>query len=152
ALFRLGDKVMQVRNNYQMEWSRQGEEGSGVFNGDMGFVVAIDNEDQTLTVRFDDDREAIYDDAALEELELSYCVSVHKSQGSEFPAVVMPVVQGPPMLMARNLLYTAVTRARKLVVLVGSEQCAMQMVRNNRTLRRYSALARRMRDAGREMP
>ncbi len=146
GVFRVGDKVMQVKNNYSTEWERGPERGEGVFNGDMGFITDINPEEQTLTVTFDDDREAVYDDAAQDELELAYCVSVHKSQGSEFPAVVMPVLSGPPMLMTRNLFYTAVTRARKLVVLVGKDACVAQMVRNNHIARRYSALSERLRN------
>jgi exodeoxyribonuclease V alpha subunit len=146
SLFRIGDKVMQTRNDYQMAWSRgRGEEGQGVFNGDMGLVIALDNEERTLTVRFDDDREAVYEDAQLEDLELAYCVSVHKSQGSEFPAVVMPVVGGPPMLLTRNLFYTAVTRARRMVVLVGREDAVGRMVANAQIARRYSGLERWLR-------
>jgi exodeoxyribonuclease V alpha subunit len=142
SLFRVGDKVMQTRNDYQMAWSRgAGEEGQGVFNGDMGLVIALDNEERTVTVRFDDDREAVYEDAQLEDLDLAYCVSVHKSQGSEFPAVVMPVVGGPPMLLTRNLFYTAVTRARRMVVLVGREDAVQRMVLNAQIARRYSGLA-----------
>jgi exodeoxyribonuclease V alpha subunit len=146
SLFRVGDKVMQTRNDYQMAWSRgRGEEGQGVFNGDMGLVIALDNEERTLTVRFDDDREAVYEDAQLEDLELAYCVSVHKSQGSEFPAVVMPVVGGPPMLLTRNLFYTAVTRARRMVVLVGREDAVQRMVSNAQIARRYSGLEKWLR-------
>ena len=145
--FRLGDKVMQVRNNYQLEWSREGEKGIGVFNGDMGFITGIDPEEHTVEVTFDDERTAEYDDEILEELELAYCVSVHKSQGSEFPAVVMPVWNWPPLLMTRNLFYTAVTRAKKLVVLVGREYCVSRMVSNNQIARRYTALSRRLIEA-----
>ena len=145
--FRLGDKVMQVRNNYDLEWTRDAERGEGVFNGDIGYIVALNGADRELTVEFDDGRRAEYDDSMLDELELSYCISVHKSQGSEFDAVVLPLLSGPPMLMTRNLLYTAVTRARRLVVIVGREACVRQMVDNNRILRRYSALCMRLRSA-----
>ena len=144
TVFRIGDKVMQTRNNYQMEWSRGIEAGLGVFNGDMGFITGIDSEEHTVEVTFDDDRVAEYDDTVLDDLELAYCISVHKSQGSEFPAVVLPVWNWPPMLMTRNLLYTAVTRAKKLVVLVGKEDCARRMVSNNRIAMRFSALSRRL--------
>ena len=151
TVFRVGDKVMQTRNDYQMRWRRSAaeweEEGDGVFNGDMGIVLAIDEEEQTLTVRFDDERECTYEGAQLDDLELAYCVSVHKSQGSEFPAVVMPAVGGPPMLLTRNLFYTAVTRARRAVVLVGREAVVSQMVQNARTAKRYSALAEWLRNA-----
>ena len=152
TLFRRGDKVMQVRNNYQLEWTRTGEQGQGVFNGDMGYVTGIDPEEHTVEVTFDDERTAEYDDTVIEELELAYCVSVHKSQGSEFPAVVMPVWNWPPLLMTRNLFYTAVTRARKLVVLVGRENCVARMVGNNEIRKRYSALSRRLIEAKDMMP
>lgn len=148
TIFRPGDKVMQTRNDYQLAWRRPGgEEGQGVFNGDMGMVSAIDEEERVLSVRFDDDREAEYEFAQLEDLDLAYCVSVHKSQGSEFPVVVMPVVGGPPMLLTRNLFYTAVTRARRMVVLVGRESAVGQMVRNAHIALRYSALSERLRGA-----
>lgn len=144
TVFRVGDKVMQTKNDYQMAWTKRAaglaEEGRGVFNGDMGQVLSIDPEERTLTVRFDDEREAVYEDVQLETLELAYCVSVHKSQGSEFSAVVMPVVGGPPMLLTRNLFYTAVTRARRMVVLVGREAAVAQMVQNTNIARRYSGL------------
>ena len=140
SVLRVGDKVMQVRNNYDLAWEKDGEEGDGVFNGDIGYIVAVDRKEKALTVEFDDGRVADYDESALDELELAYCMSVHKSQGSEFDAVVLPLVSGPPMLMTRNLLYTAVTRAKRLVVIVGREGCVRQMVDNNHILRRYSAL------------
>ncbi len=144
CIFRLGDKVMQIRNNYDLEWQRDGESGEGVFNGDIGYIVKLSRLDRELTVEFDDGRRAVYDDGMLDEIELSYCISVHKSQGSEFEAVVLPLLNGPQMLMTRNLLYTAVTRARRLVVIVGREDCMCRMVDNNRILRRYSALNLRL--------
>lgn len=147
TLFRLGDKVMQTRNDYQLEWKRGAEEGVGVFNGDMGFITGIEEGGGAVEVTFEDERVAVYDDGALDELELAYCISVHKSQGSEFPAVVLPVWAWPPMLMTRNLFYTAVTRARRLAVLVGREGCVAQMVRNNRIYTRYSDLQRRLQEA-----
>ena len=144
-VFRKGDKVMHVKNNYQLEWETlDGGEGQGVFNGDMGTVLTVDSEDKELTVLFDDDRTAVYEYALLEELELAYCLSVHKSQGSEFTCVVMPAVGGPPMLLTRNLFYTALTRARQLVVLVGREDAVAAMVHNNHIARRYTALAQRL--------
>ncbi len=145
---REGDKVMQVRNNYQMTWTRrQGAlqtEGIGVYNGDIGFIESIDNQDGALKVRFDDGRVAEYDFSLLDDLDLAYAMSVHKSQGSEFTAVVLPLYAGPPMLMTRNLLYTAVTRAKKLVIIVGREQTVAAMVQNNRISARYGALCRRI--------
>ena len=146
--FRLGDKVIQTRNDYELAWSRQTEEGTeqgtGIFNGDIGFIVHVNPEDHALTVRFEDDRDAEYQSADLDHLELAYCLSVHKSQGSEFPAVILPVVSGPPMLLTRNLLYTALTRAKSLVVLVGQEEIIRRMVDNNHVLRRYTTLAERL--------
>ncbi len=146
--FREGDKVMQTRNNYQLEWKKEGvfgwEDGQGVFNGDIGFVRSIDPQEHTMTVVFDDEREATYEGGDIDDLELAYCISVHKSQGSEFPVVIMPAVGGPPMLLTRNLLYTAVTRARKLVMIVGREAAIDQMIANTHTRRRYSALCYRL--------
>jgi len=138
---------MQIKNNYNIKWEKLGyggEEGQGVFNGDLGFIEYIDNENHELSVIFDDDRRAIYDFTNCDELELSYAVTVHKSQGSEFPVVVIPAVWGPPMLMTRNLLYTGITRAKELVVIVGSKQVLAGMVRNNRITKRYSGLKYRM--------
>ncbi|MBO7384946.1 MAG: ATP-dependent RecD-like DNA helicase, partial [Clostridia bacterium] len=141
TLFREGDKVIHIRNDYQLSWmTAAGDEGEGVFNGDMGIVLSVDPGERELTVLFDDDRMAVYDYPLLEELELAYCLSVHKSQGSEFRAVVIPCTGGPPMLMTRNLLYTALTRARELVVLVGRESVVDQMIRNDHIARRYTAL------------
>ena len=148
GVFRLGDKVMQVRNNYELEWTRGDEHGDGVFNGDIGYIVRLSRTDREMTVEFDDGRRAVYDDSMLDELELSYCISVHKSQGSEFDAVVLPLLNGPQMLLTRNLLYTAVTRAKRLVVIVGRETCMRGMVDNNRILRRYTGLAFRLRAMG----
>ena len=145
AIYRRGDKVMQVRNNYDLAWQRDGEEGEGVFNGDIGYILAVDARARALTVEYDDGRVAEYDESLLDDLELAYCMSVHKSQGSEFDAVVLPLVSGPPMLMTRNLLYTAVTRAKRLAVLVGREACVRAMVDNNHIARRYSALDARLR-------
>ena len=143
--FRLGDKVMHVKNNYLLPWKADdGTEGEGVFNGDVGFISKVDTQDRVVTVRYDDERTVEYDYQQLEELELAYCLSVHKSQGSEFPCVVMPVVGGPPRLLTRNLFYTALTRARKLVVLVGREDAIAAMVNNNHIAARYTTLRQRL--------
>lgn len=145
TLFREGDKVMQIKNDYRMDWMRINsggipELGSGVYNGDLGTVFRLDKQKETLDVLFDDERMASYPFSKLEELELAYCISIHKSQGSEFPIVVLPLFSGPPMLMTRNLLYTAVTRARAQVVIVGKWASVYQMVENKRMRRRYSSL------------
>ena len=151
--FRLGDKVMQTVNDYELSWRRPvrrgWETGAGVFNGDVGFVTGVDGEEHSLTVTFEDGREAEYGTRMLDSLELAYCLSVHKSQGSEFRAVVLPVVQGPRLLQTRNLFYTALTRARELVVLVGQEEIIRQMVENDYILRRYTALTERLQTASR---
>ena len=148
TVFRLGDKVIQTRNDYRIPWRRVAsegtEEGAGVFNGDVGFITAVDPEDHTLTVLFDEEREVTYESGDLEDLEIAYCLSVHKAQGSEFPVIVMPVTGGPPMLLTRNLLYTALTRAKHLVVLVGAEEVIRRMVENDHVARRYTTLARRL--------
>lgn len=151
-LFRVGDKVMQMHNDYQIEWVGKTEDGQGVFNGDIGFVTDVDEDNHTMTVCFDDNREVTYEGVQLENLELAYCMSIHKSQGSEFPVVVMPVVGGPPMLLTRNLFYTALTRARTLVVLVGRQEVIAQMVANNHILKRYTTLTERLRAFGELMP
>lgn len=145
-MFRVGDKVMQIKNNYQMEWKNAEDltEGEGVFNGDIGFITDIDKNFNELTVLFDDTRYVTYDFAQLDELELAYAVTVHKSQGSEFPIVVMPVTWFPPLLATRNLLYTAVTRGKKAVVMVGSEDRMRAMIDNNSTVEKYSGLVVRL--------
>ena len=151
-LFREGDKVMQVKNNYQLEWEILGrykipvDKGVGVFNGDTGIMTEINEFAETATVEFEDGRQAEYSFKQLEELELAYAVTIHKSQGSEYPAVILPILSGPRMLMNRNLLYTAVTRARKCVTVVGSETTFAEMIRNERQQQRYSSLDRRIRE------
>jgi exodeoxyribonuclease V alpha subunit len=152
AVFRQGDKVMQIKNNYRIRWAKPdngGEpiEGEGVFNGDIGFIQDIDTEEQTVTVLFDDEKTVVYEFSQLDELELSYAITIHKSQGSEFPVVIIPLASGPPMMMTRNLLYTGVTRAKELVVLVGREKTIKQMVDNNHEAKRYSGLGRRLKEA-----
>lgn len=152
-IFREGDKVMQIRNNYQLEWeirSRYGlaiEKGLGVFNGDVGTIQQINDYSQTVTVLYDENRIVEYAFKGLDELELAYAITIHKSQGSEYPAVVMPLLPGPRMLMNRNLLYTAVTRARKCITIVGDEATFYQMVDNTTQQRRYSGLEQRLKEA-----
>lgn len=147
AIFRTGDKVMQIKNNYKMRWQSIADfekEGEGVFNGDLGTIMSIDNEDQYLEVVFDRERLVKYDFSMLDELEHAYALTVHKSQGSEFPVLVMPLTFGPPMLMTRNLLYTGLTRAKTMVVLVGKESFLHQMIGNNHITKRYSGLRSRL--------
>ena len=152
GLFREGDKVMQVRNNYQLEWEIRGrygipiEKGVGVFNGDTGIIKTINEFAETAEVEFEDGRWAEYSFKQLDELELAYAVTIHKSQGSEYPAVIIPLLSGPRMLMNRNLLYTAVTRARKCVTVVGSEETFRDMIRNEKQQRRYSSLDHRIQE------
>ena len=145
-VFREGDKVMQTKNNYQLEWeicTKFGltvDKGMGIFNGDMGIITEINDFAETLTVEFDEGRKVEYSYKLLDELELAYAITIHKSQGSEYPAVVIPLLSGPSMLMNRNLLYTAVTRARKCVTLVGNDTTFNQMIQNTSQQKRYSGL------------
>lgn len=149
-VFRQGDKVMQIRNNYQLEWETRNsfdmlvDRGVGVFNGDIGLVSEIDMESEQMTVVFDECREVRYPFGLLDELELAYAVTIHKSQGSEYPAVVLPLLSGPRMLLNNNLLYTAVTRARKCVTIVGSGETVQRMIRNRDEQKRYSGLQARL--------
>lgn len=145
-IFREGDKVMQTRNDYDLTWEKSGsnEAGAGVFNGDMGIIREIDVKSKYMTVLFDDDRIVDYEFTRLDELDLSYAITVHKSQGSEFPIVILPVFHCAPMLMCRNLFYTAVTRAKDMVILVGDESAVRHMVDNNTERERYSGLAERL--------
>lgn len=151
-LFREGDKVMQIKNNYQLEWKIQTkygltvDKGQGVFNGDMGVVREINTYEETIAVEYDEHRQVVYPYSMMDELELAYAITVHKSQGSEYPAVVIPLLQGPRQLYHRNLLYTAVTRAKKCVTLVGSEAVFQEMIRNNQDQKRNTSLAERIRE------
>jgi len=140
VIYRKYDRVMQITNNYERAWSRNGMFGQGVFNGDMGIITDIDINTWEVVVEFEDGRVARYIKSDLNELVLSYAITIHKSQGSEFACVVIPVVSGPPMLLTRNLLYTAVTRAKQMVVLVGTKQTIARMVKNNYTKIRYTML------------
>ena len=144
-LFRVGDRVMQLRNNYGADWRSEDDwtEGEGIFNGDMGIVQSIDAREKTMIVR-SDDRLVTYAGDMFEEIDLAYAVTVHKSQGSEFPAVIIPAWRFPPMLMARNLLYTAVTRGKQLVLIIGDPRCIQFMIDNNHSDGRYTGLRYRL--------
>lgn len=150
VLFREGDKVMQMKNNYQIKWEVHGynhmriEEGTGVFNGDCGIIDEIDLLNKEITVRFEDNRYVTYPQGNLDELELAYAITIHKSQGSEYPAVVLPILMGPRPLMNRNVLYTAVTRGKKCVTIVGSREMVQQMIHNKSEQVRYSSLEQRI--------
>lgn len=154
TIFREGDKVMQIKNNYQLEWeirTKYGlcvDKGTGVFNGDTGIIEEINFFAETMTVSFDEGKMVEYPFKLLEELELAYAITIHKSQGSEYPAVVIPLFQGPRMLMNRNLLYTAVTRAKKCVTIVGDDEVFYTMIQNNSQLKRYSGLKDRLIEEG----
>lgn len=151
-IYREGDKVMQVRNNYQLEWevvSRYGipvDKGTGIFNGDMGRILEINENLSSLVVEYDEQRRVTYPFSLLEELELSYAITIHKSQGSEYPAVLLPLLGGPRMLFNRNLLYTAITRARSCVTILGSSAAVRDMIENTSENRRFTALAQRIRE------
>lgn len=150
TLFRVGDKVMQIKNNYQLEWEVVSEhnividKGIGIFNGDMGIIREINDFLSTLTVEFDEHRRVTYPFTGLDELELAYAITIHKSQGSEYPAVVLPILSGPRLLFNRNLLYTAVTRARRCVTILGSSHTLQEMIDNSGENRRYTSLDKRI--------
>ncbi len=152
VIFREGDKVMQIKNNYRLEWKIYGgkgyikEEGMGVFNGDMGTVKLINDFDEELTVLFDDGREAVYSYGSLDELEHAFAITIHKSQGSEYPAIIIPLFDGPRKLLSRNLLYTAITRAKRLVVIVGNLNLVNQMINNVEEQKRFTTFALRLRE------
>ena len=139
VIFREGDRVMQIVNNYDIEWEKNGVAGVGLFNGDIGVIESINLSEEIVSIRFDD-KYAEYGFSMLEELELAYAITVHKSQGSEYPVVIIPMYQCAPMLMARNLFYTAVTRAKNMVILVGRSDIPQKMTQNNREIMRFSAL------------
>jgi exodeoxyribonuclease V alpha subunit len=134
TVYRVGDKVMQLRNNYTKE----------VYNGDIGYVVEFDDEEEAMVVRFEDDMIVYYEKSEIEELTLAYAISVHKSQGSEYPVIVMPILTQHYMMLQRNLLYTAITRAKKLVVLVGTRKAIAMAVKNDKVAKRYSGLVWRL--------
>ena len=140
TLLRTGDKVMQNKNNYNIAWTKlNGENGEGIFNGDIGILTSVTNNPVMLQVTFDD-KTAVYDAESAADLELAYAITVHKSQGNEFNAVIIPLYNNPPQLLYRNLLYTAVTRAKKMLIIVGSTNTLYRMVENNKKTLRYSAL------------
>lgn len=151
-LFREGDKVMQIKNNYQLEWeiaTKYGlvvDKGVGVFNGDMGIITNINTYNETMEVEYDEKRKVTYSFQLLDELELAYAITIHKAQGSEYPAVVIPLLPGPRQLYHRNLLYTAVTRAKKCVTLVGSEDTFYEMIQNANEQNRYTSLSERIQE------
>ena len=148
--FKLGDRVLQTKNNYELEPKVENEfyedKQKGVFNGDLGYISKIDKENKKVTVVFDDVRSVEYNSDNLDELALAYAMTIHKSQGSEFPVVVIPIYRAAPMLLTRNLIYTAITRASKAVVLVGISDYLVKMIENNKTRKRYSNLAKKLRD------
>lgn len=152
ATFREGDKVMQVKNNYQLEWEIVGkynipiDKGMGIFNGDMGIVKTIDEKNSRLVVEFDEHRMVTYPFSMLDELELCYAITIHKSQGSEYPAVIMPLLSGPKMLLNRNLLYTGITRAKKCVTILGQKETLQFMIENESEKKRYTSLALRIQE------
>lgn len=151
TIFRLGDKVMQMSNNYDLEWKKQGkfatEEGKGVFNGDIGFITLIDPNTSEVIVEFEDGRNCLYTRPDLLDLSLSYAITIHKSQGSEFDTVIIPAIAGPSIILTRNLIYTAVTRAKKMVVIVGEKQYLQRMVSNKYTATRFTLLKKLLQTA-----
>ena len=144
-IFREGDRVMQIRNNYDIMWKRSdgSEVGTGIFNGDVGIITEIDTGTETMTVCFDD-RVADYDFTQLNELEPAYAMTVHKSQGSEYRAVILTAWNGSPYLLSRSILYTAITRARELLIIVGREETVATMTQNAKKNRRYTGLKLRL--------
>ena len=144
STFREGDKVMQTANNYDLVWTKQAdfliEEGMGVFNGDIGYIHKINRQNGEVTVWFDDGRECVYPRTEIGDLSLAYAITIHKSQGSEFDTVIIPLVAGAPMILTRNLIYTAVTRAKKMVVLVGEKKVLSRMIRNTYVVKRNTML------------
>ena len=150
TLFRENDKIMQIKNDYQVKWVKKTrfgdvyEEGTGVFNGDIGMIKRIIELEELVEVEFEEGKLVEYEYSQMDEMELAYAITIHKSQGSEYPAVVIPLLTGPKMLLNRNLLYTAVTRAKKCVTLVGSQETVYQMIRNVYEQKRYSSLCKRL--------
>jgi exodeoxyribonuclease V alpha subunit len=142
---------MQTKNDYEIQWEKGDEVGEGIFNGDIGIIKQIDKNGEFAVIRFDDEREAAYFKDQLLEVELAYAITIHKSQGSEYPAVILPLLSGPPILMNRNLLYTAVTRAKSCVVIVGNGYMIETMIKNNNEQKRYSSLDLRLKEFGEKL-
>ena len=149
ATFRVGDRVMQMKNNYDIYWEKEildengneaKEAGSGIFNGEIGTIENIDSQDKTVQVHFDDDKKAWYEPSELEQLEHSYAITIHKAQGSEFDVVLMVVPQASPMLLTRNLIYTGITRAKKLLIIIGADRVIGNMIKNTDTKKRNTGL------------
>ena len=136
---------MQIKNNYDIMWSKDRENGTGVFNGELGRIVDIDTSDGAIQVKFDDEKEVWYEYSDLEQLEHAYAITVHKSQGSEFDVVIMPISQSSPMLLTRNLLYTAITRAKKLIIIIGSDKVIQFMIQNVDSKKRNTGLEYKLR-------
>ena len=151
VVFREGDRIMQTKNNYDLLWIRESDskEGSGIFNGDIGVIDEINTYQRKMMIVFDD-RRVCYDFSLLEDIEHAYAVTVHKSQGSEYPIVIMPMGNAPQMLLTRNLFYTAVTRAQNMVILVGNEETVRTMVQNDRQSMRYTGLCNLLQGADNE--
>jgi exodeoxyribonuclease V alpha subunit len=145
-IYREGDKVMQIKNNYRQKWEDGPDEGEGVYNGDIGMLTEIDSVHKTFTIHFNDGRESDYNFDQMDEITHAYAMTVHKSQGSEFPVVIMPIVGGPPMFLNRKLLYTGVTRAKKLLILMGNQYVFRQMIKSENAQKRQTALKMRIED------
>ena len=153
-IFRIGDKVMQTKNNYDLEWVVRGfndiiiERGNGVYNGDIGKVIKVNEFEKSITVLFDEVREAVYTRDEMDELELAYAITIHKSQGSEYPAIVIPILDTPRQLLSRNLFYTAITRATRCVMILGDDEKIKEMVQNDLERRRYTDFRERLKEVG----
>jgi exodeoxyribonuclease V alpha subunit len=155
TIFRIGDKVMQTANNYSLVWKKLNgfveEEGEGVFNGDIGYIDLIDPQTGEMVVTFEDGRRCLYPKTEISQLSLAYAITIHKSQGSEFDVVIIPSIGGPNMILTRNLIYTGVTRAKKMVVLVGQQQSLKRMVSNNYTVQRFTLLKKLLIEADKKI-
>jgi exodeoxyribonuclease V alpha subunit len=141
-VIRENDKIMQIKNNYAIEWTlKDGTAGVGVYNGDIGVVKSVDNMGEEIEIEFDDEKTVIYDFAALDELTHAFAITIHKSQGSEYPIIILPISREVPILHTRNLLYTAVTRAQNMVIVISDEECIGDMVKNNQKATRHTGLS-----------